>query len=294
MQRFWARGVLLLILAPIIFLPAAANARLAVANVGLAAHGSTLVDEDYIVFAVAETSQGKNLNGDGDTADLVLHVFDVETGTTNLGLAVFGPFAVDDARLIFTVDEMSQGKDLNEDGDVNDLVLHVFNVKTRRPPINLGLDAIDGFEVGKDWIAFTVDEWLQGETDLNEDGDIDDLVLHVFGMETRTLINVGWNASGGFEVGKDWIAFAVHEGLQGEEGTDLNGDDDASDFVLHVFDVKTGTTTNVRQNVALPSFGSFTADKEQIAFTVDEKSQGGTDLNGDGDGDDVVLHIVEP
>jgi hypothetical protein len=134
---------------------------LAVTNVGLATpRSSTLVDQERIVFTVAEANQGAggtDLNGDGDVDDLILHVFRVPTGlTTNLGLAVSAtpPFVVvDDHDVVFTVAEASQGAggtDLNGDGDVDDLVLHVFRVRTGLTT-NVQLAVSGDLAAGKDW-----------------------------------------------------------------------------------------------------------------------------------------------
>ena len=38
--------------------------------------------------------------------------------------------------------------------------------------------------------------------------------------------------------------------------------------------------------------GNAAVDGSLVAFTVDEFAQGGTDLNGDGDAEDEVLHIA--
>jgi hypothetical protein len=196
---------------------------------------------------------------------------------------------VHENRIAFTIDERSQGgTDLNGDGDIDDLVLHVFDVATETTT-NVGLDVSDGFALGKEWVAFTVDEAKQGAsgTDLNGDGDIDDLVLHVFDLQTGTITNVGLDARDGFEIGKEWIAFTVDEARQG--GADLNEDNDTLDFVLHVFDVETRMATNVK----LDASGGFALGKEWLAFAVDEDSQGGTDLNNDGDIFDLVLHVFD-
>jgi hypothetical protein len=294
MQRFWARGVFLLVFASITVLPAAAKARLAATNVGLAApRGSTLlVHEDRIVFTVDERTQGgTDLNGDDDVADLILHAFEVETETaTNVGLDTSDGFALDERWLAFTVDEGSQGAggtDFNNDGDVTDLVLHVHNLATGTTT-NLGLDASGGFVLDERWLAFAVHEGSQAATDLNGDGDtFDDLVLHVYNLATGTTTNLGLDASGGFVLDERWLAFAVDEDRQ--VGIDLNGDNDTLDFVLHVVNVKTGRPAF---NLGLAS-NIFDLSKEWLAFTVDERSQGGTHLNDDDDTLDFVLHVFD-
>jgi hypothetical protein len=227
-------------------------------------------------------------------------VVNLKTGrTTNVKLAVSGDLAPSKEWIAFTVDETSQGEDRNDDGDTVDEILHVFDVKTGRIT-NVKLAVIGDLAPSKDWIAFAVHERRQGGPDgqgtvLNGDGDVNDFVLHVFDVKTSTTTNVKLNV-GRFKSGEDWIAFTVMEKSQeGPDGlgTDLNRDGDTVDEVLHVFDVKKGRTTNVRRNVALPFFG-FTAGEDHLAFTVAEASQGGTDLNDDGDAIDFVLHVVNP
>ena len=58
-----------------------------VTNLGLATHQNQF-DGDLLAFAIPESGQGNtDLNGDGDTLDSVVHVYDASSGTTtNLGL----------------------------------------------------------------------------------------------------------------------------------------------------------------------------------------------------------------
>ena len=89
-------------------------------------------------------SNAVDLNGDEDTADVVVHAYVTEASggprLINLGLAFGGaqqPYAVDDL-LFFTVSELAQGADLNGDGILGPPptdptvrgVLHVFNALT--------------------------------------------------------------------------------------------------------------------------------------------------------------------
>lgn len=99
-----------------------------------------LVGGNAALFVVPEVSQGTDLNGDADTSDFVVHVFDITTGTaTNLGLAISNPRDLRKLQeslepgktlLPFHVDESSQGADLNGDADMSDFVVHVFNTTT--------------------------------------------------------------------------------------------------------------------------------------------------------------------
>ena len=89
---------------------------------------------DRVAFAVSELQQAEtDLNGDGDQTDLVLHVFDVATSTTvNLGVALrpSRPLGFTPGRptpqLDVLVAEPRQGVDLNADGDLSDLVVHLL------------------------------------------------------------------------------------------------------------------------------------------------------------------------
>ena len=83
------------------------------------------------------------------------------------------------------------------------------------------------------------------------------------------------------------VAFIVSES---NEGSDLNGDGDTNDFVPHVYDHTTGMTTNI--GLAFSGF-AFSLDGNLLAFHVFESAQGNTDLNGDGDTNDLVLHVYD-
>jgi hypothetical protein len=163
--------------------------------------------------------------------------------------------------------------------------------------------------------AFLVDESETG--DLNGDGDSADSVLHVFDAKQRLTLNLGLAAASVCRttmgppfficnpvlpvVGRAIIASLVGEFAQGD--TDLNGDGDASDDVLHVYNAATGAIINTRLAVAHGlgrDVSSYTFPVvpviagDGIALLVGEVEQGETDLNLDGDTEDDVLHVIEP
>src|SRR5262245_34958906 len=89
------------------------------------------------------------------------------------------------------------------------------------------------------------------------------------------------------------IPFAVSEP---DQGADLNGDGDKEDFVLHVRRAADGAVINLGlavQDVAGSGgrLGISSVSGDLVAFAVGEQAQGGTDLNGDGDTNDFVLHV---
>ncbi len=213
------------------------------ANIELASQSDPVQVGTLTFFDVRESNQGNtDLNGDGDTTDAVLHMFDAVTGvTTHLGFAVSQQFRASDDFLVFSVHEANQNNtDLNGDSDTGDEVLHVFNVNTRTTT-NVGIEG-GIFRIDQDIVAFSILESREGNTDLNGDSDASDQVLHIFNAANSQTTNLG-NASSTFDLGDSFIAFSVSEFSQGS--TDLNGDTDTNDSVLHVYDVNTDTLTKI-------------------------------------------------
>ena len=93
-----------------------------------------------------------------------------------------------------------------------------------------------------------------------------------------------------------WIA-TVYEGAAGE--TDLNGDGDTLDNVLHAFDIRTGEVSNLQLAASPVLEGSGApsqraqVDGDFAVFLVNERSQGETDLNADGDVLDTVAMVYD-
>ena len=110
-------------------------------NTGQAAEDFVVGASGLVAFRTREASQGNEaLNGDGDSDDDVLQVYDPSTGRVlNTGLAVTpcmleacdprAPYRVLNDTVKFLTFESAQGVDLNGDGDQNDLVVQVVNVR---------------------------------------------------------------------------------------------------------------------------------------------------------------------
>jgi len=205
-----------------------------------------------------------------------------DSSVANLGLAA-GLLVEGDGLVAFDVPEFSQDEtDLDGDGDVLDRVLHVYDF-VDGSLTNLGLASELGtVAVGGVLVAFAVPEDDQGDTDLNGDGDTEDLVLHVYSAETGVTTNTGLAFLGNPTPGIASVAFQVFEGSQ--NATDLNGDGDTNDLVLHVYDARTGLTTNTQRASTL----LVTFHDHAFAFTTDEPSSA-ADLNGDGDATDLYV-----
>ncbi len=253
------------------------------------------VSGSLVTFTVSEDSQGgTDLNSDGDASDLVVHVYDARSATlTNLGLA--GSSGVSPHFVGIAVSEFAQGDgDLNGDGDLSDRVAHIYDANldvTRNLGFALG-DPNDPPAVGLNFAGFTVSEAGQGNTDLNGDGDVDDRIAHIYDPVSGHVTNLGlfvFRSLRLSEIDGDSFLFGVNEFF---EGTDLNGDGDISIFdnVLHVHDATREVTSNLQ--VVFSGSEVQTQTGHLIAIKVPESSQGNTDLNGDGDSSDVILHVA--
>jgi hypothetical protein len=139
-------------------------------------------------YLVPESAQGADLNGDGDTGDRVLRIYDAATDAV-LPLAEPAEDFVLGATLVaFRTRESAAGRDLDGDGDLSDDVLRVYDVPARtlletgQSIVPCRLEACDPrvpYRVHRDTVTFLTVEAHQG-ADLNGDGDTADLVLQTF------------------------------------------------------------------------------------------------------------------
>lgn len=301
--RMWAAGS---VAAALLAVPSAAppaTAAADVVNLGLAYHFNYLaVDGRRAAVGVAEAWNGPaDLNGDGDQADVILHVHDASTGvTTNLGLPIRaylgGPVPMLSMRgevVAFAMSEAAANRDLNQDGDRVDDVAHLVNVRTR-VVTNLR-DAVDRIHFVGAIVAYTVDEAAAG-IDENLDGDQVDAVLALYDLATRRVTRLRlavpdeWPAYA--IAGPGRILFPVTEAAQG--GLDRNNDGDAIDLVL-AYHRASGGVTNVGL-AALPAedhqHGRSEMTGPLVAINAREIANG-ADLNGDGDTWDTVGFVVD-
>lgn len=175
-------------------------------NVGQAADTLTLVG-DLAVFLTPESAQATKLNGDGDTTDRVIQIYEAAARRlTNLKQAaeevVVGTTAEACAAsplVAFRTNEAAQkATDLNGDGDLLDDVLQVWSKDTGL--INTGqsvtpcrLEACDPrqpYRILGSTVKFLTFEADQG-SDLNGDGDQTDLILQQLEACTQTLSVIG-------------------------------------------------------------------------------------------------------
>ena len=84
------------------------------------------------------------------------------------------------------------------------------------------------------------------------------------------------------------VYFLASESDQGN--TDLNGDGDAADNVVHCLDPDTGTVVNLGVSARRPILNTLT----RVVWSTSEVDEGGVDLTGDGDIGDQVLVSYNP
>jgi hypothetical protein len=184
-----------------------------------------LAKGSLVGFRVPEDDQGLTpLNGDGDSFEAVMHVLDLGTGAVvNTGIAAsrceipgcdpfFEPYRIGSNAVSFLTREPEQSGflpgaplgtdcsrtpiagecDLDDDGDGNDLLITVFNVKSQtaqvvtlaqdgQPALPQGAPPFPTEQSGKTVLQVTVAESTTGE-DVNGDGVID---------ETPVLVLIG-------------------------------------------------------------------------------------------------------
>lgn len=266
-------------------------------NMGLVSRASELAADGDLVLIGAREFQagGRDLNQDGDAFDVVAFVLDLATGVaqnTALALDTSSPTRLAQARgnlaLLPVSETQSAGRDLNGDGDSNDVVVYVHDRLTHLTRgLGLALSTAPGMApaLGGSLAAFAVSEAGQRQ-DLNGDGRRDADVLFVYDAATGALENTGMTTPSRLFLEQGSVAYFANE-----RGGDRNGDGDALDlFVLQVFDL--ATRMNHDSRLATDGADPVFAGGAWLVG-VPEPAQG-RDLDGDGARTSVVAHVFVP
>jgi PKD repeat protein len=110
----------------------------------------------------------------------------------------------------------------------------------------------------------------------------------VYDVYSKELTNLSLAAATGQSF-RSSIAFVVSEQSQGF--TDLNGDGIVSPRDVYVYDPNTNVATDVSNIIESNQLDNFIYEDNHIVFRVAEYFVG-HDLNGDGDTDDYVAHVL--
>ncbi len=247
-------------------------------NLGVAANNAsaaTVLRGSTLAFVAEERDEGVDLNEDNDRVDGVFHVYDADTQTVvNTGLAGTRP-VLGAGFVAMSVSEHEQGEqDLDHNGWVGDGVYHIFDLATQEVT-NLGFghpQKVMPQVFGALIIARAVERpgW-----DVNGNGAFVDsfpLLLHV---PTGSVRIIPRSTNGFVHRDGDILAWESSEGSEGN--VDLNGDGDTKDAVVSVHRLSTNETWMIPLAAQV-----IDAHDGILALEVSEKSQGGSDLNGDG------------
>ncbi len=274
-----------------------------------------------------------DLNGDGDTADSVLHFWPGSGSVQNLQCPATA-VALSSTYLAALVSECAQtglqttgcaggGTDLNGDGDAADTVVEVHDVSAGAGACALPssnaiwintAQAADSVAVSGNVVAFLTPEAAQGGANLNGDGDATDRVLQIYEPGGPGLTNVG-QAAEDFVLGDaasstcgpvQLIAIRTREAAQGNQNLNARdgngqptGDTDTADDVLQVYEVVSHTLVNTGQAVrpcALEACDPrlpYRVQGSRVKFLTYEPDQGGRDLSGEGSTTDLVLQVYD-
>lgn len=236
--------------------------------------------KDQIVFFTYEESAGSDLNGDGDLRDNVLRVYDLASASLrSLPFQGVEPVLYE-GKLVFHTSENKAQKDLNGDGDMKDTVIRLYD-ETREAMtdtvITGGFPDIDG-----NIVAFHVFErWV--DQDLNGDGDVEDMVIQFYDLETDTLTNTGIEGARA-SISGDLIAFHTFEFLSKQ---DFNGDGDDDDVLIRLYNIRTAELIDPHLLGKHPNLVG-----QRLVFESNESALA-QDFNQDGDLLDNVVRLYD-
>jgi hypothetical protein len=148
---------------------------------------ATRVSRRWVALLSSESQEERDLNGDGDANDYVLHAHDRVTGMlANRGLAAMvpGPFELEGRIVALALSEGGVA-DWNRDGDRTDAVVHLVDLSSGAIR-NLGLatDPTCPVFLSSRLFAFAVNEAAQG-ADLDDNGLIENIgVVHVLDRDS--------------------------------------------------------------------------------------------------------------
>ncbi|MSR61154.1 MAG: hypothetical protein EXS08_01730 [Planctomycetes bacterium] len=236
---------------------------------------------EVLLLLAAEGERDRN--GDGDTLDQEVLLYDpsldlmqhtgLASHTSPLGAGRWIGVSVSEAEQGFT--------DLDDDGRTDGQVLHVVDAQSGAIQ-NLGLQGV--------WVGTLAGHLLiardEQAGDWNGDGDQDDLVFFDWSARTHSVRNTGRVVGALFGSAGER---ALVTQLEFYQRVDLNGDGDQQDFVLALYDGRTGEFLNL----GLATLGQAWLGADGRAAALVSEALQGADLNGDGDLLDQVLHTLE-
>lgn len=300
----------------------------AVTNLGIAGSPGFAANASFIAWGTSELDQDEtDLNGDGDANDRILTIFNpnMPISPTNpmiTGVTMSGPTPLQGEGDIFafSTSEVSAQLILNGDGIADDFVMRTFNTATMTT-FNTGL-AHDSqnlaFSLRNGILAFEVSEDEESDPtammpmgiDYNGDTDMEDFVLFIADPVAMTVTPAGPGAARAIDPGSfivigtpasPAVVYAVDEMATMDpvtmEGSNFNNgglflDADSDDTIAAIFDVNSGLEFFPGGGIGIqPS--RLSGSGTRVVISVPEDDNGATDINNDGDSDDVIPFWVD-
>ncbi len=239
-----------------------------------------------------------DLYPDGFLGDSVLQIFDSADPGPPLTLCPTNLVKVKNGRVVYTLAERPGAEtgtaacptgDLDGNGSDDDgqTVLQYWD-ESLALPVNLGM-RVDGVAMSDGWIAAA--SYTSGGPHLR----VHKICTPMLSCDWITPNFDGYLMAGDPAVAGGLVGARVEEASGEVEGVDLNGDGDADDSVLQLYDATKKKVINT--DLAATDFvmgeraTSACGDVQLTALRVREGSQGDADLNGDGDTDDRVMAV---
>lgn len=264
-------------------------------NHALACFRDWRAGEGFALLRVSEATQGADLNGDGDQGDVLLFCWGRFSGRTSwLGISASDVQDAEGSSAAFRVAELSEGVDLNGDGDQSDHVLHLYDHASGQL-VNTGTTGSVSV-LRAEGALVDVNESEAG-LDLNGDGfvSIQTYVLHLL-TPGGAVTSLGLVRSPGsanaprLESSGNRVLVGLSESSTGMS-QDLNGDGDQDDVVLFRVDLD-GRVRNLGRAVRAFHAPARSIGPDDLLQRLSESSEG-RDLNGDGDLLDELLYLFD-
>ena len=146
---------------------------------------------NIIAFETLEFSIAEDLNGDGDTYDMVIRFYDLETRTiTNTGAVGLYP-AINGSRIVFATPENDIYQDLNGDDKILGEIIRYYDLETGCL-INTGTLGTQPSIYGNTITFFLWEKWVG--RDLNGDRDQSDPIVRTYSIAGAEMVAVGQGA----------------------------------------------------------------------------------------------------
>lgn len=159
----------------------------AAVNTGIIGKNTTLY-ETVVAFVTPEFKVAEDLNGDGDTNDLVIQYYNSDTqAITNIGAVGKYP-SIYGNRIVFTTDEQDVNQDLNGDGTILGNVIRYYDLETGNV-VNTRQFGTEP-DIYEDTITFYLWERWTGQ-DLNGDGDSSDPIVDTYQITVTEMSVTG-------------------------------------------------------------------------------------------------------